>query len=70
MKKASRNEIGFCQNSKMWIGIMAFNPKSCPYHVADCHPNGCGYYEDREPNKYILRKMKILGLMAEAEVGN
>ena len=55
--------IGFCLNSRIWIEVTIVTPKSCPYienkfHAPNCEE--CGYYELREPMKYILRKIKIL----------
>ena len=56
-KISFERRIPFCHNSRRWLIFL--NPRSCPYGKESC-PIVCGYYEERMPNKYIKRKMKML----------
>jgi len=63
MSEPNEKTIGWCDNSRVWIGIMAFNPNSCPYSKPSeghCCEVTCGYYRERKPTKYVLRKLMIL----------
>ena len=55
-------KLSFCTNSRRWLVFETMNPRSCPYEKERC-PGCCGYYQEREPTKYVLRKMKILKSM-------
>lgn len=56
-------KVGWCQNSRIWIGVSPYTPDSCPYKgiygEGKCCDN-CGYYEERKPTPYLIRKLKIL----------
>ena len=60
--------MAFCWKSRRWI--ITFDaggyPKSCPYigfqGNSSCVEEQCGYYEEREPSPYILRKLEILSV--------
>ena len=55
-------KISFCLNSRKWV--IGEIPKSCPYldfqGNKDCVYSGCSYWQDREDNKYIKRKIKLI----------
>lgn len=54
----------FCLNSRRWIKFMAYQgkpPESCPNrgdNFLTCE--NCGYYEIREPSKYLIKINKII----------
>jgi len=53
-------KVAWCQNSRRWLVFMDLigrYPKTCPYN-GDC--DGCGYFEERQPSKYLLRKEGLL----------
>jgi len=52
-------KLPFCSNSRQWLVFGTMNPRSCPYEKERC-PACCGYYQEREPSKYVTRKMAIL----------
>lgn len=61
-------KMPFCWNSRRWVLTMDLAihyPETCRAlrNVGDCDPEDCGYCELREPTKYLLRKMKILGMI-------
>lgn len=58
---------GFCTNSRRWLVFMDLigrYPSTCPYD-GDC--DRCGYFKEREPTSYVLRKMKLVGFDIGAE---
>jgi len=54
----------FCWNSRRWIELMVLRlgaPDTCPnqkMQLTKCEE--CGYYEMREPTKYLLYIRKVL----------
>lgn len=54
----------YCTNSRRWLDFeFQGAPSSCPERWGDqkdCIYHKCGYYEERPPNAYYRRKMKIL----------
>ncbi len=58
-------KIGYCQNNRRWLDfkLMGIFP-SCLYKdydgFDDCMYEKCDCYEEREPNYYYKRKMKII----------
>ncbi len=51
--------IGWCDNSRVWVGVRLWNPKACPYDESGCSKH-CGYYRERKPTRYVLDKLKKL----------
>lgn len=50
----------FCLNSRRWLVFMDLfmnYPSTCP-HEGDC--DGCGYFQLREPTKYLKKKERDL----------
>ena len=57
------DKIPFCWHARRWL-IHAIDPRSCPYigtwGVTYCIGDKCGYYEEREPTKYVLNLLELL----------
>jgi hypothetical protein len=56
----TEEKLAWCQNSRRWLFFMDFRgqyPETCPYQ-GQCHR--CGYFQEREPTRYILRKLGAL----------
>ncbi len=60
-KKIEEQLFAYCHNSRRWLLFMdlaGHYPSTCPYE-GDC--DRCGYFEERKPTKYLLRKRKNVG---------
>ena len=62
--KPLSDKVGFCLNSRIWIGIYPNSPPACP-NEEECE--SCGYYEEREPTKYLQWKWKKIWKCFEEE---
>ncbi len=54
----------FCLNSRVWLALRGFTaPTTCPnrnhYEQSACR--GCGYFELREPTRYVRKQLELLG---------
>lgn len=55
--------IPFCWNARRWL-VHGHDPRSCPYIGQQgntyCIGAKCGYYEEREPTRHVLRILDLL----------
>ena len=67
--ESSEEKMAWCQNSRRWLVFMDLAmryPEFCP-HNGQCAKGYCGYFEERTPSKYVLRKLAVLQTFTEKE---